>query len=113
MAESFIDSDDGMVKGENCVLSFGNPKCHGMMHLASRQKQTLSESIRFNSNLFYDADRNLVKNKKVMVFVTDTNEENQQDISASNAMIGINLPALGQITSISTPFKTREEETNA
>lgn len=73
----------------------------------------MSESIRFNSNLFYDADQKLIKDKKVMIFVTDTNEDNQKDISASNAMIGINLPALGQVTSVSIPFKTREEETNA
>ena len=66
-----------------------------MMHLASRQNTTFSESVRFSSNLFYDPDKNLIKDKKVMVYVTDTNESNPRDISASNAMIGINLPALG------------------
>ena len=28
-------------------------------------------------------------------------------------MVGINLPELGQISQLTVPFKTREEETNA
>ena len=30
IAETFIDTTEGIKKGENCVLSFGQPKCHGM-----------------------------------------------------------------------------------
>lgn len=110
MAQTFIDTDSGVVKGENCVLSFGNPKCAGMMHLASREKSTYSESVRFNSNLFYDADKKLIKNKKVMVYVYDTKEKDMKEISQSGASIGISMPAVGQITQVTIPFKTREEE---
>ena len=30
IAETFIDTTEGIKSGENCVLSFGQPKCHGM-----------------------------------------------------------------------------------
>ena len=30
IAETFIDTTEGVKSGENCVLSFGQPKCHGM-----------------------------------------------------------------------------------
>lgn len=36
MAETFIDNAEGLAKGENCVLSFGQPKCLGMEHVSSR-----------------------------------------------------------------------------
>ena len=54
MAETFIDTTEGITSGENCVLSFGHPKCKGMTHLSSREKNVLGETIRINSHLFYD-----------------------------------------------------------
>lgn len=56
MAETFIDNDKGITAGENCILSFGQPKCKGMEHLTSREKSVLGETITVNSNLFYDKD---------------------------------------------------------
>jgi hypothetical protein len=85
MAETFIDNDEGLQKGENCVLSFANPKCLGMEHLASRETTILGETIKMNSNLFYDADKQLIKDKKVMVYVMDTSNNQKKEISASNA----------------------------
>ena len=46
IAETFIDTTEGIKAGENCVLSFGQPKCHGMQHLSSRDKSVLGETIR-------------------------------------------------------------------
>lgn len=77
MAETFIDSTDGVTSGDsNCILSFGQPKCMGMEHLASRDRKVMGETIRLNSNLFYDhTDANrLIANKKIMIYVMDTAE---------------------------------------
>ena len=74
MAESFIDSTEGLVSGENCILSFGQPKCIGMEHLSSRDKKVMGETIRLNSNLFYDTEGKLVANKRIMIYVMDTRE---------------------------------------
>ena len=95
IAETFIDTTEGVKSGENCVLSFGQPKCHGMQHLSSRDKSVLGETIRLNSNLFYNPDKTLIANKKVMIYVMDTAETKAKEISASNAQIGINLPTVG------------------
>ena len=54
IAETFIDSSEGVTKGEHCVLSFGQPKCKGMEHIAARERSVLGETIKINSNLFYD-----------------------------------------------------------
>ena len=110
MAETFIDSGNGAATGENCVLSFGQPKCVGMEHMASRDRVVKGETIRINSSLFYDFNKKLIKDKRVMIYVMDTAESRTRDIFASNAMIGINLPEIGQLTQIAVPFKTREEE---
>ena len=110
IAETFIDTTEGIKAGENCVLSFGQPKCHGMQHLSSRDKSVLGETIRLNSNLFYNPDNTLIANKKVMIYVMDTAETKAKEISASNAQIGINLPTIGQLTTMNVPFKTAEEE---
>ena len=112
MAETFIDSPDGLTKGENCVLSFGQPKCLGMEHVSSREKTIFAETIKINSNLFYNADKVLIKDKKVLVYVMDTVSDHGKEISSSNAMIGINMPGIGQISQVSVPFKTRAEMTN-
>ena len=42
----------------------------------------------------------------------DTVSDHGKEISSSNAMIGINLPGVGQISQVSVPFKTRAEMTN-
>jgi len=36
IAETFIDSENGLREGEHCLLSFGQPKCIGMEHMMSR-----------------------------------------------------------------------------
>lgn len=112
MAETFIDTVEGLESGENCVLSFGQPKCKGMTHLSSREKSVLGETIRVNSNLFYDEGGNLIANKRIMIYVMDTAENQTKDISQSSAMLSINLPGIGQLSQINVPFKTREEESN-
>lgn len=81
-----------------------------MQHLSSRDKSVLGETIRLNSNLFYNADKTLIANKKVMIYVMDTAETKAKEISASNAQIGINLPNVGSMTTMNVPFKTAEEE---
>ena len=45
-----------------------------------------------------------------MIYVMDTAETKAKEISASNAQIGINLPNIGQLTTLNVPFKTAEEE---
>ena len=110
MAETFIDTTEGVETGDNCVLSFGMPKCKGMTHLSSRQKSVLGETIRINSHLFYNEDKQLIANKRIMIYVMDTAENQTKDISQSSAMLSINLPEVGQLTQINVPFKTREEE---
>ena len=110
MAETFIDTTEGLESGENCVLSFGQPKCKGMTHLNARDRSVQGETIRINSNLFYDKDKKLIANKRIMIYVMDTAEGQTKDISQSGAMLSINLPELGQLTQILVPFKTREEE---
>ena len=95
MAETFIDNDKGVMAGENCILSFGQPKCKGMEHLTSREKSVLGETIKVNSNLFYDKDQFLVKDKRIMIYVMDTTEKKDKDISASNAIIGLSMPENG------------------
>ena len=109
MAETFIDSDKGIYEGENCVLSFGQPKCKGMEHLTSRERSVLGETIKVNSNLFYDKDQNLVKDKRIMIYVMDTTEKKDKDISGSNAIIGLSMPENGQVAQVSVPFMTKEE----
>ena len=81
-----------------------------MEHLSAREKNVLGETILINSNLFYDSDKKLVKDKKIMIYVMDTAEKREKEISLSNAMLGINLPSLGQVTQVTVPFKTQEEE---
>ena len=99
MAETFIDSTEGVKTGDNCILSFAHTKCKGMEHLSSRDKFVLGETMKFNSNLFYDTEsKELIKNKKVMIYVMDTAEVADKDISSSNAMISINLPEIGMLT---------------
>ena len=66
-----------------------------MQHLSSRDKSVFGETIRLNSNLFYNPDKTLIANKKVMIYVMDTAETKAKEISASNAQIGINLPTIG------------------
>lgn len=56
-----------------------------MQHLSSRDKSVLGETIRLNSNLFYNPDKTLIANKKVMIYVMDTAETKAKEISASNA----------------------------
>ena len=84
--------------GNNCVLSFGMPKCKGMEHLASRDKKVLGETIRIDPNLFYDANKQRIDNKKVMIYVMDSKENQDKEISASGAMLNINLPEIGLLT---------------
>ena len=69
----------------------------------------LGETIRVNSNLFYDEDKKLISDKRIMIYVMDTAEGQTKDISQSSAMLSINLPEIGQLTQISVPFITREE----
>ena len=112
IAETFIDNEQGRLNGENCVLSFGQPKCIGMEHRMSRDKDLLSDSIRVNSNLFYDSEKKLIADKRVLIYVQDTADKKEKEISYSNGMIGITLPELGQVAEIPVPFKTAEEEAN-
>ena len=37
VAETFIDSVDGIDKGESCILNFASPKCMGMEHYSARE----------------------------------------------------------------------------
>ena len=110
IAETFIDSAEGITKGEHCVLSFGQPKCKGMEHIAARERSVLGETIKINSNLFYDQDGGIIKDKRMLVYVMESAQNRKQDIGGSQATIGINLPEIGQLTAINVPFKTREEE---
>jgi len=59
-----------------------------------------------NTNLFYDSDKNLIASKRVLFYVTDTADKKDKEISASNAIIGITMPNMGQITEVGIPFKT-------
>ena len=45
-----------------------------------------------------------------MIYVMDSTEGQDKEISASGAMLNINLPEIGLLTQISVPFKTKEEE---
>ena len=58
MAESFIDSQNDVVNknGDACILSFANPKCKGMEHLTTKERGVLGQTIRIDSNLFYNPD---------------------------------------------------------
>lgn len=77
-----------------------------MTHLSSRDKNVLGETIRLNSNLFYNNEGLLIDHKRIMIYVMDTAENQTKDISQSSAMLSINLPELGQLTQINVPFKT-------
>ena len=77
-----------------------------MTHLSSRDKNVLGETIRLNSNLFYNNEGLLIDHKRIMIYVMDTSENQTKDISQSSAMLSINLPELGQLTQINVPFKT-------
>ena len=46
----------------------------------------------------------------MLVYVMESAQNRKQDIGASQATIGINMPEIGQLTAINVPFKTREEE---
>lgn len=112
VAETFIDSDKGKRDGESCVLSFGQPKCNGMELLWSRDKKVLGDTIRMNSNIFYDGDKKLIADKRMLLYVTDIADKKGKEIYASNAIIGITMPETGQVSEIGVPFKTAEEEAN-
>ena len=43
-----------------------------MEHLSSRNKKVMGETIRVNSNIFYDISGKLIANKKIMIYVMDT-----------------------------------------
>lgn len=63
--------------------------------LWSRDKNVLGDTIRMNSNLFYDKEKKLIENKRVLLYVTDVSDTKEKEISASNAIIGITLPESG------------------
>mmetsp|Transcript_34461 Transcript_34461/g.45333 ORF Transcript_34461/g.45333 Transcript_34461/m.45333 type:complete len:197 (-) Transcript_34461:357-947(-) len=81
IAETFIDSEKGKLNGENCVLSFAQPKCIGMEHLMSREKSVLADTIRVNPKLFYDTEGKLIADKRVLIYVTDTADKKEKEIS--------------------------------
>ena len=112
IAETFIDSEAGRRDGENCVLSFAQPQCIGMEHRMSRDVNVKSDTVRVNSRLFYDSDKKLIAHKRVLLYVTDTKDKKEKEISYSNALIGITMPEQGQVAEIPVPFKTAEEEAN-
>ena len=45
-----------------------------MTHLSSRDKNVLGETIRLNSNLFYNNEGLLIDHKRIMIYVMDTSE---------------------------------------
>lgn len=63
--------------------------------LWSRNKNVLGDTIRINSNLFYDSDKKLIANKRVLLYVKDIADKKEKEISASNAIIGITMPDNG------------------
>ena len=63
--------------------------------LWSRDKNILGDTIRINSNLFYDKEKQLIANKRLLLYVTDTSDTKEKEISASNAIIGITMPESG------------------
>lgn len=75
MAESFIDSESepNVTSGDACTLSFAYPKCKGMEHLTSKERGVLGQTIKVDSNLFYNPDNHkLIAGKRILVFVMDT-----------------------------------------
>ena len=58
---------------------------------SSVDNDILAQTIRIDSNLFYDSSGALIKDKKVMISVFDTAENSDLDISDSNAFIGIDV----------------------
>ncbi len=44
-----------------------------------------------------------------MIYVMDTTEKKDKDISGSNAIIGLSMPENGQVAQISVPFLTKDE----
>ena len=83
-----------------------------MEHRMSRDSNVMSDTVRVNSKLFYDSDKKLIADKRVLLYVTDTADKKEKEISYSNALIGITMPELGQVAEIPVPFKTAEEESN-
>ena len=81
-----------------------------MEHYSAREKTVLGETIRVNSNLFYDGEKRLIKDKRVLIYITDTVPDSKKEISASAASLAISVPELGTMTHIAVPFKSREEE---
>ena len=49
----------------------------------------------------------------MLLYVLDTAEKREKDISASNAIISLSVPSHGQITEIGVPFMTEEEASTA
>ena len=78
----------------------------------ARDRDVLAENIRISPFLFYSEDMQLIKDKKVLIYVMDTSDkrEGDKDITNSSAIINLNMPELGQLTHINVPFKTLEEE---
>ena len=45
-----------------------------MTHLNARDRNVLGETIRINSNLFYNDEKKLIANKRIIIYVMDTIE---------------------------------------
>lgn len=43
-----------------------------MEHIAARERSVLGETIKINSNLFYDQDGGIIKDKRMLVYVMES-----------------------------------------
>ena len=44
-----------------------------------------------------------------MLLVSDTSDKSDLDIADSNAILGIGMPKIGQLSQLNVPFRTYEE----
>lgn len=63
-----------------CTLSFANPYCKGMQHLFSRDPLVLGDSVKINSDFFYDESGALLESKGVLLYVMDAARNREKAI---------------------------------
>lgn len=80
---------------EGCLLGYFNPKCYGMLHRGVTDEANKAETITIHPEAFFDEDGKFIKNKKILIYVSNGSTTKGSDITASNAQIGITVPING------------------